>query len=241
MDQHTNPGRTKRGEHGLVPIATVLLALVALGARSCGEAPAIALYPVELVDPAPDDPLDVDPLFAPPPLDCEDCRERTVQLVGGDRITIRVAVKPGLVLHRGDVDFLELSDRGQPARAGEGEDASPAPAESAKSAEGDDIANADSAAAERTAALSAASPERFAVYAVLGTAARKAWAAFAVEHARQFVLVELEGHPVDLIRPLGWSRGLRVGVFETAEQRKAYLQTLPFGAARAAASNRPMR
>jgi hypothetical protein len=225
MEPSNDRIRAWRAEHGLVPIATVLLALVALGARSCSEAPTIALYPVELIDPAPDDPFDTDPLFAPAPLDCDPCRERTVQLVGGDRVTIRSASKPGLVLHREDVEFLELSDRGRSAQADDGDDSEPA-----ERAE----AVAEDAAAERTAALSAEAPDRFAVYSVLGTTAREAWTAFAVEHARQFVLVELEGRPVDLIRPLGWSRGLRVGVFETEAQRTAYLQTIPFSSAKGA-------
>ena len=67
------------------------LSLAGLGlafARGGGE-PVIGLYPVELVDPAPVDPFEIDPLLAPAPLDCGDCRERTIGLAGGDVVTIR--------------------------------------------------------------------------------------------------------------------------------------------------------
>ena len=57
---------------------------------------------------------------------------------------------------------------------------------------------------------------------------REAWSAFATQYARHFVLVEIEGRPVDLIRPLGWARGLRIGVFDDDRRRDAFVRTLPF-------------
>lgn len=78
-------------------------------------------------------------------------------------------------------------------------------------------------------AADAAPSERYAAYAVLDEAGREAWLGFAVAHARQFVLVEIGGRPVDLVRPLGWARGLRIGVFEDETARDAFVRTLPFG------------
>ena len=70
--------------------------------------------------------------------------------------------------------------------------------------------------------------ERFGVYAVLEDEGREAWSVFATRYARHFVLVEIEGRPVDLVRPLGWSRGLRIGVFDDERQRETFVRTLPF-------------
>ena len=73
-----------------------------------------------------------------------------------------------------------------------------------------------------------AAQERFGVYAVLEDEGREAWSELATAYARHFVLVEIDGRPVDLVRPLGWSRGLRIGVFEDELQRDAFVLSLPF-------------
>lgn len=178
------------------------LALVGLGVglgfglayAGGGVESTIGLYPVELVDPAPEDPFEIDPLLAPAPLDCGECRERTVRLAGGDAVTIRSAPEPALRLTGDRVDFVELS----------------------------------SAAGWESAEHSEAEAERFGVYAVLDRAGRESWSEFALEHARRFVLVEIDGEPVDLVRPLGWSRGLRIGVFDDERRRDAFVAGLPF-------------
>ena len=154
----------------------------------------IGLYPVELVDPAPEDPFEIDPLLAPPPLDCGDCRERTIGLAGGDVVTIRSAPDPTLLLRADQVAFVELS----------------------------------SAAGGEPAACEEEEGERFGVYAVLDRSGREAWAEFAGEHSRRFILVEIDGRPVDLFQPLGWSRGLRIGVFADEARRDAFVAALPF-------------
>jgi hypothetical protein len=170
---------------------TFLLGLT-IALSACEEEAGLALRPVELVDPAPSDPLDIDPLLGPPALDCGDCAERRIELPGGDVVTIRGEDEPVLRIAPEAVAFVELASEG-----GEGGDG-------------------------------AALVERFGVYAVLDEGAREAWRAFAAAHARRFVLVEIGGRPVDLVRLLGWSRGLRIGVFEDEAARAAYLRTLPF-------------
>jgi hypothetical protein len=170
---------------------TFLLGLT-IALSACEEEPGLALRPVELVDPAPSDPFDIDPLLGPPALDCDACAERRIELPGGDVVTIRGADEPALRIAPEAVAFVELASEG-----GEGDDG-------------------------------VSSVERFGVHAVLDEGAREAWRVFAAEHARQFVLVEIGGRPVDLVRPLGWSRGLRIGVFEDEAARDAYLRTLPF-------------
>ena len=172
------------------------LSLAGLGlafARGGGE-PVIGLYPVELVDPAPVDPFELDPLLAPAPLDCGDCRERTIGLAGGDVVTIRSAPEPTLLLRADQVAFVELS----------------------------------SAAGGEPAASEEVEGERFGVYAVLDRSGREAWGAFAGEHSKRFILVEIDGRPVDLFQPLGWSRGLRIGVFADEARRDAFVAALPF-------------
>lgn len=78
------------------------------------------------------------------------------------------------------------------------------------------------------AAAEGGGPVRYAVHAVLDEAGREAWLGFAVAHARQFVLVEIGERPVDLVRPLGWARGVRIGVFEDEAARAAFVRDLPF-------------
>lgn len=176
------------------------LSLLGLGAglalAGCDEEPVIGLYPVELVDPAPSDPFETDPLLAPATLDCGDCRERTIRLAGGDVVTIRSAPKPALLLTGDQVDFIELSS----AAGGEPDSGEEEP------------------------------EERFGVYAVLDRSGREAFSKFAGEHARRFVLVEIDGRPVDLFRPLGWSRGMRIGVFDDEQRRDMFVEALPFSA-----------
>lgn len=184
---------------GLICLLGLTVALSA-----CEEESGLALRPVELLDPAPSDPFDTEALLAPPALDCEGCSERRIELPGGDVVTIRGAEEPALRLAPDAVEFIELASEGGEARA-EGE-----------AVEGEAWAG------------SAAPPERFGVYAVLDEGARERWREFAVEHARHFVLVEVGGEPVDLVRPLGWSRGLRIGVFEDEAARDAFVRTLPF-------------
>ncbi len=171
----------------------ILLGLAA-GHTGCVERTGIALYPVELLDPAASDPLETDPLFAPAPIDCVDCVERRVTLPGGDVATVRGAREPALRLADGQVDFVELASEGGSDAMGPGTEVE----------------------------------ERFAVYAVLGDEGREAWSAFATTYARNFVLVEIEGRPVDLVRPLGWARGLRIGVFDDERRRDAFFRALPF-------------
>jgi hypothetical protein len=173
-------------------IALVLLSALGLGA--CDDEPTIGIFPVELVDPAPDEPFARDPLVAPRAPVCRDCRERRVELAGGDVVTIRAASAPALVLSRDDVAFVELAE----------------------------VAGAEDGASRE------AGGDRFAVYAVLETSGRETWRAFAAAHANRFVLVEIAGRPVDLVRPLGWTRGLRIGVFDEASRRAAYVDSLPF-------------
>ena len=54
-------GRSALGFGAALGLATA----VALGVGAFEEAAVIVVRPVELVDPAPDDPFDLDPLFAP--------------------------------------------------------------------------------------------------------------------------------------------------------------------------------
>lgn len=178
---------------GALVILGILLG-IAVGHTGCVESSGIALYPVELLDPAASDPLDTDPLFAPAPLDCVDCVERRVALPGGDVATVRAAREPALRLADDQVAFVELASEGGDDRMGPG----------------------------------TATEERFGVYAVLEDEGREAWSAFATTYARHFVLVEVEGRPVDLVRPLGWARGLRIGVFDDARRRAAFVRALPF-------------
>ena len=140
---------------------------IAVGHTGCVESAGIALYPVELLDPAASDPFDTDPLLAPAPLDCVDCVERRVALPGGDVATVRAAREPALRLADDQVAFVELASEG-----------------------GDDVLGPGTA-----------TEERFGVYAVLEAEGREAWSAFATTYARHFVLVEIEGSPVDLDPP----------------------------------------
>jgi hypothetical protein len=196
--ERTVSGGTARGwtrtlAHGALLILGILLG-IAVGHTGCVESAGIALYPVELLDPAASDPFDTDPLLAPAPVDCVDCIERRVALPGGDVATVRAAREPVLRLADDQVAFVELASEG-----------------------GDDVMGPGTA-----------TEEHFGVYAVLEEEGREAWSAFATRYARHFVLVEIEGRPVDLIRPLGWARGLRIGVFEDERQRDAFIRTLPF-------------
>ncbi len=68
------------------------------------------------------------------------------------------------------------------------------------------------------------------MYAVLDRSGREALSTFAGEHARRFVLVEIDGRPVDLFRPLGWARGMRIGVFDDERRRDMFVEALPFSA-----------
>ena len=179
--------------HGALVILGILLG-IAVGHTGCVESSGIALYPVEVLDPAASDPFDTDPLLAPAPLDCVDCVERRVALPGGDVATVRAAREPALRLADDQVAFIELASEGAGDELGSG----------------------------------TATEERFGVYAVLEDEGREAWSTFATEYARHFVLVEIEGKPVDLVRPLGWARGLRIGVFEDEPHRDAFVRTLPF-------------
>ncbi|MEZ4331993.1 MAG: hypothetical protein R3F35_09560 [Myxococcota bacterium] len=192
----------------------ILLAAVAVagltigsGRVGCEDEVGIDLYPVELVDPAPDEPFAIDPLLAPRPLDCDGCVARTVVLAGGDQVLVRADAEPAVRLRAGDVAFVEL---GEPVS-------------------GDD-AGRDAIGAEEQAtgpSFAEAAP-RFAVFAVLTPSGRARWTAFAESNANRFVLVEIEGRAVDLFRPLGWSRGLRIGVFDDAERRDRFVSTLRF-------------
>lgn len=177
----------------------VCLLGLAIALTACEEEPGLALRPVELLDPASSDPFDTDPLLGPPPPACQDCVERRVALPGGDVVTVRGDRKPSLRLAPESVAFVELESEG-------GASPEEAPGSGERSVVG----------------------ERFGVYAVLDDAGREAWRVFAAEHARQFVLVEIGGEVVDLVRPLGWSRGLRIGVFEDEATRDAFVRTLPF-------------
>lgn len=195
---------------------------LALGGVAGEDEAAIVVRPVELVDPAPEDPFDLAPLFAPGPsrgtesqkAEADDvgegevpsdanaseraARTRTVELAGGDIVTVRLRDEPPLVLEDDDIAFVEL----------------------AEAAIGDD----GRAEAEAGAPLG----ERFAVYAVLADSGRAAWTPFAADHANEFLLVELAGRPVDLVRPLGWTRGLRIAVFPDELTRTHFVATLPF-------------
>lgn len=196
----------------LAALAALLALAVSLSA--CDEEQAITLRPVELVDPAPADPFETDPLLAPPALDCEDCALRRVELPGGDVVTVRGDSKATLRLAPAVVSSIE--------RAVERGPAGPVAA--------DEAADARAAVGDGSAGVPGASGiERYAVYAVLDEAGSEAWRRFAVAHARQLVLVEIGGRPVDLVRPLGWSRGLRIGVFADEAAREAFVRALPFG------------
>lgn len=179
---------------GSLCVLALQLAL-AIALTGCDEEPAIALYPVELLDPAARDPLDTDPLFAPTPLVCTDCVERDVVLPGGDVARIRGEREPSLRLVEDEIAFLELADHEGSRGAADGE---------------------------------TANVERFGVYAVLDGEGQEAWSELATRYSRHFVLVEIGGRAVDLVRPLGWSRGLRIGVFENEAARDAYVRGLPF-------------
>lgn len=185
------PGRKPRG----VGVVAAWMLAVALALVACEDEAAIELYPVELVEPAPDEPFATAPLLAPPPLACDDCRERRVVLAGGEAVVVRAPASPALRLGPDEVAFVEL---GEPASGGD------------------------------VLAEGGPAPERFAVYAVLTSAGRQRWTAFAAAHANRPVLVELDGRPVDLFRPLGWTRGLRIGVFDDAGRRERFVSSLAF-------------
>lgn len=215
-------GRSALGFGAALGLATA----VALGVGAFEEAAVIVVRPVELVDPAPDDPFDLDPLFAPGPgpgrgaapapesLD-EHARTdapletRSVALAGGDVVTLRFPDGLPLRLADEDIAFVEL------AESALGEDGTFAP-EAASEADPDP----DELAVPGNAGT------RFAVYAVLSESGRAAWLPFAARHANDYLLVELAGRPVDLVRPLGWSRGLRIGVFADELDRARYLDAL---------------
>ena len=178
---------------------------LAIAFTACEEEPGLALRPVELLDPAPTDPFETDPLLAAPPPPCADCVERRVELPGGDVVTVRAEREPALRLAPGDVAFVELANEG-----------------------GDPLAAPGGAPDGAPPLALPEVPERFGVYAVLGESGREAWRAFAAEHARHWVLVEIGGEAVDLVRPLGWTRGVRIGVFEDEAAREAFVAGLPF-------------
>ncbi|MBK7952367.1 MAG: hypothetical protein IPK00_27350 [Deltaproteobacteria bacterium] len=226
---------------GLIALALGLAlglgSALALGVVAGEDEAAIVVLPVELVDPAPDDPFDLDPLFAPGPVRGKEpqagagkgaraavdaasaAHERTVELAGGDVVTIRLLDAKALVLHDEDIAFVEL------AEAAIGEDG-PAEAEGSDPEDARNVTDAESEAGGASALLG----ERFAVYAVLSDAGRAAWAPFAADHANAYLLVEIAGRPVDLVRPLGWTRGLRIGVFADEPVRSHYVAALPFAA-----------
>lgn len=199
MSEGLRIGWTKR--IGWLGVAGLVLGLgFGLAFARGDDESVIGLFPVELVDPAPEDPFEIDALLAPAPLDCEsDCRERTLRLVGGDIVTVRSATTPSLRLIGDRVDFVELSG----------------------------AAGGEPAVDEGT------NGERFAVYVVLDREGREAWSEFARVNARRFVLVEIDDQPVDLFRPLGWSRGLRIGVFDDERRREAFVTGLPFNTRKA--------
>ncbi len=189
--------------YGSLSVLTALL-VVAASLSACDEEQALTLRPAELVDPAPTDPFDLDPLLAAPPIECEECTLQRIELPGGDVVTVRIDRSATLRLAPDRIESIELAVEG----TGTGE-----------AAEG---------------------LERYSVHALLDEAGREAWRGFAVKHARRFVLVEIGERPVDLVRPLGWARGLRIGVFEDEAARAAFVRALPFGrgAARGARAGR---
>ncbi len=197
---------------GSLSALAALLAL-AVSLSACDEEQALTLRPVELVDPAPADPFETDPLLAPRALDCEDCALRRVELPGGEGLVARIRGEKERELMRIQ---SEAYMRAQEVR-GEAD---------AKLRLAPDVVESIELAAEGAVE---GGVERYAVYALLDEAGREAWRRFAVAHARQFVLVEIGERPVDLVRPLGWSRGLRIGVFEDESAREAFVRALPFG------------
>lgn len=69
---------------------------------------------------------------------------------------------------------------------------------------------------------------RLAVHAIVDDEDHAAWEAFAARHARDLLLVEFDGRAVDLVRPLGATRTIRIGIFDSQAARAAYVATLPF-------------
>lgn len=220
-----------------VGLALGLGSAFALGVVAGEDEAAIVVRRVELVDPEPDDPFDLDPLFAPGPVRGKEpktgdragardtveaastARERTVELAGGDVVKIRIADTEPLELHDEDIAFVEL------AEAAIGEDGR-AEAEGSDPEDARNATDAEPAASGPPELL----VERFAVYAVLSDSGRAAWAPFTADHANAYLLVEIAGRPVDLVRPLGWTRGLRIGVFADEPVRSHYVAALPFAA-----------
>jgi len=176
--------------------------LLAWSLAACEGGGSITLEPVVLVDPAPDDPFDLDPLLAPRPLACEDCPERRIRLAGGDEVTIRATQAPPIRLASDQVEFLELA--------------------SAVDTPSNTLSNAPPDDPFETAPEDA----RLGVFAVLAPAARAAWESFAADPAHRFVLVAIDGRPTDLIRPAGWSHGFRLAVFRDERSRAAFVESL---------------
>ncbi|MFO0690233.1 MAG: hypothetical protein U0900_16155 [Myxococcota bacterium] len=208
---------------------------VALGVGAFEQAAAIVVRPVELVDPAPDDPFDLDPRFAPgppsrpeaapgpgpgpdsgPPADSA-AGPDTVELAGGDVVTIRALDERPLRLTQEDVAFVEL------AESALGEDGR---LDADSLDEFDERDESDVEADIHAVTVAGGAGAHFAVYAVLSESGREAWAPFAAKHANDFLLVEIADRPVDLVRPLGWSRGLRIGVFADELERTRYVESL---------------
>jgi hypothetical protein len=197
----------------IVSLVSGFAGLAGLAALAgCEREGEIGLRPVELLDPRPGDPFDTDPLLTPAPLACSPCREWEVVLASGDVVRVRGADVPSLRIRGEDVSFVELAQASSGVEVG---------LESVERTE-TDPAKRDS--------------ERLGVFAVLEPAGRDAWSVFASEHAKHFVLVEVDGRPVDLFRPLGWARGLRLGVFADEAAGLAFVAELGFVRSRARGS-----
>lgn len=196
---------------GIVCLGSAWMALA--GCEGEGE---IGLRPVEVLEPKSGDPFELDPLLAPASLACSPCREWEVVLAGGDVVRVRGADGPALRIPGEQVSFVELAQASSGAEVDVGSDVARARAEAASGP----IPSSDPVF------------ERLGVFAVLEPAGREAWSAFASEHAKHFVLVEVDGRPVDLFRPLGWTRGLRLGVFADEAAGEAFVAELRFVRAR---------
>jgi len=97
---------------------------------------------------------------------------------------------------------------------------------------GEEIAFLELAEAAESVGDGARGPDpRPAVFAVFETAARARLEALERSAARTWFLVRIGERPVDLVRPLGWTRGIRLGVFADDPAREAFVETLPFSAA----------
>lgn len=174
-------------------------ALVLVGWDGCGPRDGLVLTPVVVVEPAPDEPFATDPLFAPDLAECGDRPEREVVLASGEKVRIRA-----LIDGEAEPLFVASSD-----------------VAFVELDEGTEVAREEGVDPS-------AAPQRHAAYAVLEGEGQTAWAAFATTHAQRYVLVAVGDRPVDLFRPLGWTRGVRLGVFPDADARARFVAELPF-------------